>query len=77
MSSTKKKKKKEVLFIGGDWNPQVGSQEIPGVTGQFGLGVQSEAEQSLTEFCRENTLVIANTLLQLRKRCDTDLREKL
>ena len=57
-------KKKDVLFIIGDWNAKVGSQEIPGVTGKFGLGVQNEAGQRLTEFCRENTLVIANILFQ-------------
>ena len=56
--------KKDVLFIIGDWNAKVGSQEIPGVTGKFGLGVQNEAQQRLTEFCQENTLVIANTLFQ-------------
>ena len=60
--------KKDVLFIIGDWNAKVGSQEIPGVTGKFGLGVQSEAGQRLTEFCQENTLVIANTLFQQHKR---------
>ena len=54
--------KKDVLFIIGDWNEKVGSQEIPGVTGNFGLGVQNEAGQSLIEFCQENTLVIVNTL---------------
>ena len=54
--------KKDVLFIIGDWNAKVGSQEIPGVTGNFGLGVQNEAGQRLTEFCQENALVIANTL---------------
>ena len=53
--------KKDVLFIIGDWNSKVGSQEIPGVTGKFGLGVQNEAGQKLTEFCQENTMVIANT----------------
>ena len=58
---------KDVLFIIGDWNVKVGSQEIPGVTGKFGLGVQNEAEQRLTEFCPENTLVIANTLSQQPK----------
>ena len=51
---------KDVLFIIGDWNAKVGSQEIPGVTGKFGLGVQHEACQRLTEFCQENTLVIEN-----------------
>ena len=53
---------KYVLFIIGDWNAKVGSQEIPGITGKFGLGVQNEARQRLTEFCQENTLVIANFL---------------
>ena len=52
----------------GDCNAKVGSQEIPGVTGKFGLGVQSDAGQRLTEFCQENTLVIANTLFQKHKR---------
>ena len=56
--------KKIVLFIIGDWNAKVGSQEIPGVTGKFGLGVQNEAGQRLIEFCQENTLVIANILFQ-------------
>jgi len=60
--------KKDVLFIIGDWNAKVGSQEIPGVTGKFGLGVQNEAGQRLIEFCQENTLVIANTLFQQHKR---------
>ena len=60
--------KKDVLFIIGDWNPKVGRQEIPGVTGKFGLGVRNEARQRLIEFCRENTLVIANTLFQQHKR---------
>ena len=55
---------KDVLFIIGDWNEKVRSQEIPGVTGKFGLGVQNETGQSLTEFCQENSLVIANTLFQ-------------
>ena len=54
--------KKDVLFIIGDWNAKVGSQEIPGVAGKFGLGVQNEAGQRLTEFCQENALVIANAL---------------
>ena len=53
-----------VLFILGNWNAKVGSQETPGVTGKFGLGVQNEAGQRLKEFCQENTLVIANTLFQ-------------
>ena len=56
--------KKDVLFITGDWNAKVGSQEIPGVTGKSGLGVQNEAGQRPIEFCQENTLVIANILLQ-------------
>ena len=60
--------KKEVLFIIGDWSAKVGSQEIPGETGRFGLGVQYEARQRLTEFCQEDTLVIANTLFQQHKR---------
>ena len=60
--------KKDVLFIIGDWNAKVGSQEIPGVTGKFGLWVQNEAGQRLTEFCQENTLVIANTLFQQHKK---------
>ena len=59
---------KDVLFIIGDWNAKVDSQETPGVTGKFGLGVQNEAGQRLTEFCQENTLVIANTLFQQHKR---------
>ena len=60
--------KKDVLFIIGDWNAKVGSQETPGVTGKFGLGVQNEAGQRLMELCQENTLVIANTLFQQHKR---------
>ena len=60
--------KKEVLFIIGDWNAKVGSQETPGVTGKFGLGVQNEAGQRLIEFCQQNSLVIANTLCQQHKR---------
>ena len=59
---------KNVLFIIGDWNAKVGSQEIPGVTGKFGLAVQNEAGQRLIEFCQENTLVIATTLFQQHKR---------
>ena len=55
---------KDVLFIIGDWNAKVESQETPGVTGKFGLGVQNEAGQRLIEFCQENALVIANTLFQ-------------
>ena len=60
--------KKDVLFIIGDWNAKGGSQETPGVTGKFDLGVQNEAGQRLIEFCQENALVIANTLFQQHKR---------
>ena len=60
--------KRDIFFIIEDWNAKVGSQEIPRVTGKFGLGVQNEAGQTLTEFCQENTLVIANTLFQQHKR---------
>ena len=60
--------KKDVLFIIGDWNAKVGSQETPGVTGKFGLGVQNEAGQRLIEFCQENAVVIANTLFQHKRR---------
>ena len=59
--------KKDVLFIIGDWNAKVGSQETPGVTRKFVLGVQNEAGQRLVEFCQENTLVIANILFQQHK----------
>ena len=59
------------LFIIGDWNTKGGSQEIPAVTGKFGLGVQNEAEQRLQEFCQEDALVIANTLLQHKTRLYT------
>ena len=59
---------KAVVFITGAWNAKVRSQEIPGVTGKFGLGLQNEAGQRLTEFCQENTLVIANILFQQHKR---------
>ena len=59
--------KRDVLFIIGNWNAKVGSQEIPGVIGKFGLGVQNEAGQKLIEFCQENALVIANTLFQQHK----------
>ena len=58
----------DVLFITGDWNAKVGSQETPRVTGKFGLGVQNKAGQRLIEFCQENTLIIANTLFQQHKR---------
>ena len=54
--------KKDVLFIIGDWNAKVGSQETPGITGKFGLGVQNEAGLRLIESCQENAMVIANTL---------------
>ena len=60
--------KKDVLFIIGDWNAKVRSQETPGVTGKFGLGIRNEAGQRLVEFCQENALVIANTLSQQHKR---------
>ena len=60
--------KKDVLFIIGDWNAKVGSQETPGVTGKFGLGIWNEAGQRLIGFCQENALVIANTLFQQHKR---------
>jgi len=60
--------KTDVLSIIGDWNAKVGSQEMPGVTGMFGPRIQNEAGQRLTEFCQENTLVIANTLFQQHKR---------
>ena len=56
--------KKDVLFIIGDWNAKVGTQETPGVTGKFGTGVQNEAGQRLIEFCQENALLIANSLFQ-------------
>ena len=59
---------KDVLFIIGDWNAKVGSQETPGVTGKFGLVVQNEAGQRLIEFCQENALLIANTIFQQHKR---------
>ena len=59
---------KDVLFTIGDWNAKVGSQETPGVAGKFSPAVQSEAGQRLTEFCQENTLVIANTFFQQHKR---------
>ena len=59
---------KDVLFIIGDWNAKVGSQETPGVTGKFGLGIRNEAGQRLIAFCQENALVIANTFFQQHKR---------
>ena len=64
--------KKDVLFIIGDWNAKVGSQETPGVTDKFGLGVQNETGQRLTEFCQKNTLVTANTLFPLSKNTKDD-----
>ena len=60
--------KKDVLFIIGDWNAKIGSQETAGVTGKFGLGIQNEAGQRLIEFCQGNSLIIANTLFQQHKR---------
>ena len=60
--------KKDVLFIIGDWNAKVGTQETPGVTGKFCLGIWNEAGQRLIEFCQENALVIANTLFQQHKK---------
>ena len=60
--------KRDVLFIIGDLNAKVGSQDTPGLTGKFGLGIRNEAGQRLIEFCQENALVIANTLFQQRKR---------
>ena len=60
--------KKNVLFIIGDWNAKVGSQETPGIIGKFGLGVQNKAGPRLIEFCRENALVITNTLFKQHKR---------
>ena len=59
---------KNVLFIIGDWNAKVGSQETPGLTAKFGLGIRNDAGQRLIEFCQENALVIANTLFQQHKR---------
>ena len=64
---------KDVLSIIGDWNAKVGSQETPGVTGKFGLGLQNEAGKRLIEFCKENTLVIANTLFQQHKTLHMDI----
>ena len=60
--------KKDVLLIIGDWNAKVGSQETPGVTGKFGLGIRNEAGQRLIEFCQQNALVVANTVFQQHKR---------
>ena len=67
------KPKKDVLFNIGDWNAKVGSQETPGVTGKFVLGVQNKAGQRLIEFCQENTLVIANTIFQHKRHVYTFL----
>ena len=61
------KPQKDVLFIIEDWNAKVGSQETPGITGKFGLGVQNEAGQRLIQFCQENAMVIANTLFNNRR----------
>ena len=61
-------KRKDVLFIIGDWKAQLGSQEIPGITGNFGLGVQNEARPRVNEFCQENTPVTASTLFQQHER---------
>ena len=68
--------KKDVLFIMGDWNAKVGSQETPGVKGKFGLGIRNEAGQRLIEFCQENALVTENTLFQQHKGRNQDCREK-
>ena len=59
--------KKDILFIIGDWNAKVGSQETPGVTGKFGLEIRNEAGQRLIELCQENALIIASTLFQQHK----------
>ena len=64
---------KDVLFIIGDWNATVGSQETPAVTGKFGLGMRNEAGQRLIEFCQENVLVIENTLFQQHKILHMDI----
>ena len=63
--------KRDVLFIIGDWNTKVGSQETPRVTGKFSLGIWNEVGKSLTEFCQENALVLANTLFQHKRRLYT------
>ena len=67
--------KKDVLFIIGDWNAKVRSEETAGVTGKFGLGLQNEAGQRLIEFCQENALLIANTLFQQHKRSPYSLSD--
>ena len=59
---------KDILFIIRDWNSEIGSQEIPGITGKFALRVQNEVDQRVVKFCQENTLVIANTLFKQHKR---------
>ena len=64
---------KDVLLTIGDWNAKVGSQETPGVTGKFGLGVKNEARQRLIDFCQENALVITNTLQQHKRRLHMDI----
>ena len=68
LQAPKKAPKKDILFIIGDWNAKVGTQETPEVTGKFGLGIRNEAGQRLIEFCQANALVIANTLFQQHKR---------
>ena len=62
LNASRNNTEKDVFFIIEDWNAAVGSQEVPGITGKFGLGVQNEAGQRLTKFCQENALVMANTL---------------
>ena len=71
MKTYKTNTPKNDLFIIGDWNAKVGSQETPGVTGKFGLGMRNEAGQRLVEFCQENALVIANTLFQQHREDST------
>ena len=66
--------KTDVLFVTGDWNAKVGSQEIPGVTGKFSIGVQDEAGQRLTELCQENTLIITNTSYSNTRDDSTEIR---
>ena len=68
--------KKDALFIIGHWNAKVGSQETPGVTGKFRLGVRNEAGQRLIEFCQENALVVANTLFQQHKKDSTHVHHQ-
>ena len=69
--------KRDVLFIIGDWNAKVRSQETPGVTGKLGLGVQNEAGQRLMEFCQENALVIANTIFQQYRKTRVSILRKI